>query len=55
MGLVMKKWRVVVVCGKEEWEHLNSSEEDAANIVASCPPDYFAYMLPMCMFDEWGK
>jgi len=29
MGLVMKKWRVVVVCGKEEWEHLNLSEEAA--------------------------
>lgn len=55
MGLVMKKWRVVVVCGKEEWEHLNLSEEDAANIVASCPPNCFAYMTQMGMYDYWRQ
>ena len=51
----MKKWRVVVCKGNHTWEHVDLSEEEAELIVASCPPDYFAYMLPMCMFDEWRE
>lgn len=47
------KWKVIVRGEGQSWEHLNLAEDQAAMIVESCPSDYFAYMLPMCMFDEW--
>lgn len=47
------RWKVIVRGEGQSWEHLNLAEDQAAMIVESCPSDYFAYMLPMCMFDEW--
>lgn len=49
------KWKVIVRGEGQGWEHLNLTENQAEMIIEGCPPDYFAYMLPMCMFDEWRE